>query len=156
MNVQDNNGFLIGALLRIPSEQLGVEIQAMRMQDPQFADVRPIHDPVFIYLPAEGCRITELAERANTTRQAMTYLVDYLVERGYLERVDDPTDKRAQIIRLTQKGWDFHLRSKQHVAEVQKNWGQQLGEQDMQTLMDLLRRLVHDVLEIEYKGSLSR
>src|SRR3712207_8110617 len=43
------------------------------------------------------------SERAGMTKQSMGYLVDYLQQHGYLERVPDPDDQRAQTIRITPK-----------------------------------------------------
>jgi DNA-binding MarR family transcriptional regulator len=155
VNGKPQEDFLIGSLLRISTEALDREVTQLQVNSGRFSDIRPIHAAVFLYLPPEGCRITELAENAHMTRQAISYLVDHLIERGYLERVDDPTDKRAQIIRRTQTGREFHQMTKQHVLKVQQRWAQQFGEQDMQQLLTLLRRLVHDVLNVEYRGSIS-
>jgi DNA-binding MarR family transcriptional regulator len=155
VNNQNQEDFLIGSLLRIPTEMLSLEIKALRERSGLFPDIRPIHEAVFLHLPPEGCRITELAEHAHMTRQAITYLVDHLIEHDYLERVDDPSDKRAQTIRRTQKGWEFHGMTKQHVLEIQQRWTEQFGKQEMQQLLSLLRRLVHEVLNVEYRGSLS-
>ncbi len=155
MSHQQQEDFLIGSLLRITTEALDREINELQERSGRFPEIRPIHSVVFLYLPPEGCRITELAERAHMTRQAITYLVDHLIEHGYLERVDDPTDKRAQIIRRTQKALDFHKMTKEHVLEIQGRWAQQIGKNDMQQLLILLRRLVHGVLDVEYQGSIS-
>jgi DNA-binding MarR family transcriptional regulator len=155
MDGQNQDDFFIGSLLRIPMEMLDNEINVLHERSGLFPDIRPIHAAVFLYLPPEGCRITELAENAHMTRQAISYLVDYLIEHEYIERIDDPTDKRAQILRRTQKGWDFHKMTKQHVFEVQQRWAGQMGDADMQQLVMLLRRLVHQVLEVEYQGSIS-
>jgi len=65
----------------------------------------PAHTAVFQHIEADGSRLTDLAERAQITKQSMGYLVDYLEERDYLERHADPSDRRATIICLTDRGW---------------------------------------------------
>jgi hypothetical protein len=50
-----------------------------------FTDIRAAHAHIFRLLPPEGCRVTELAERAHSSKQATGYLVDYLEEHGYIE-----------------------------------------------------------------------
>ena len=45
-----------------------------------------------------GIRLTHLAERALMTPQAMSELVEHLVSHGYLERMPDPSDRRAKLI----------------------------------------------------------
>ena len=49
-------------------------------------------------------RITELAAEERVTQPAITLLVNRLAERGWVERVPDPSDGRAVLVSLTPKG----------------------------------------------------
>jgi DNA-binding MarR family transcriptional regulator len=49
-------------------------------------------------------RITELAADERVTQPAITLLVNRLAERGWVERVPDPTDRRAVLVSLTAAG----------------------------------------------------
>jgi len=49
-------------------------------------------------------RITELAADEHVTQPAITLLVNRLAERGWVERVPDPTDRRAVLVSLTAAG----------------------------------------------------
>ncbi|HEY8860713.1 MAG TPA: MarR family transcriptional regulator [Candidatus Limnocylindria bacterium] len=49
-------------------------------------------------------RAGELATLCGTTPSAMSEGIEGLVEDGYVRRVDDPTDRRAVIVELTDKG----------------------------------------------------
>lgn len=73
-----------------------------------FADVRRAHNAVFMHLPAEGLRLTELAASAGMTKQAMGELVDDLVAKGYLRRDPDPADGRAKLIGWAPRGEAAH------------------------------------------------
>jgi DNA-binding MarR family transcriptional regulator len=55
-------------------------------------------------------RITDLAEREQLTQPGMTTLVNRLEHDDYAERVPDPTDGRATLVRLTQTGRAFIAR----------------------------------------------
>ena len=59
---------------------------------------------VFGNIDSEGTRLTTLADRAAMTAQAMGELVDDLVAKGYLTRVADPSDRRAKLTALTDRG----------------------------------------------------
>src|SRR5277367_4196349 len=51
-----------------------------------------------------GTRSTILAQRAGVTKQAMSQLVRLMERQGYLEQVLDPTDTRAKVVRMTERG----------------------------------------------------
>ena len=72
-----------------------------------------------------------------------------------MTRIPDPLDSRAQIIQRTEQGWAFHKAIKPYVYQIQQEWGDAFGQEKMTQLLTLLRDFVHDVLEVEYKGSLS-
>jgi DNA-binding MarR family transcriptional regulator len=65
---------------------------------------KPSHSAVFAQIKREGSRLTDLAKGANMTPQSMGELVAELVELGYVERRPDPTDGRAKLIVLTDRG----------------------------------------------------
>ena len=48
-----------------------------------------------------GSRITRLAAAAQVTKQTAGFLVEQLEAAGYVEKVPDPTDGRARLVRLT-------------------------------------------------------
>src|SRR6266700_5494044 len=94
----------IGILLRDPVQEV-IRRVSVGLADAGFDDLRPAHTAVFQHIEAGGSRLTDLAERAQITKQSMGYLIDHLEERGYLERRPDPTDRRAALVCLTERGW---------------------------------------------------
>lgn len=69
-----------------------------------FDDHRVVHHNVMAHVTFEGIRLTELAEKAGITKQAMSELVIDLEGLGYLMRTPDPSDRRAKLIGFTDKG----------------------------------------------------
>jgi DNA-binding MarR family transcriptional regulator len=58
-------------------------------------------------LAVEGpLRISELAAREAMTQPGVTLLVNRLADAGWAERVPDPTDRRATLVRITAAGQD--------------------------------------------------
>lgn len=50
-------------------------------------------------------RMSELAERARSSRSRLSHAVARLEERGWVRRTDCPTDKRGQLAELTDEGF---------------------------------------------------
>ena len=48
--------------------------------------------------------MSEVSERFDITAAAASQLVDKLVQAGYLERAEDPSDRRAKLLALSDKG----------------------------------------------------
>lgn len=132
---------MIGALLRIPREATLRQVVA-GLEAAGFGDVRPAHFTVFQHMPPEGARLTALAEAALLTKQTMGYLVDDLEALGYVERVPDPTDRRAKLVRLTTRGWEVDRTVREVIKQIEAHWAEQLGEDDYQQLTRLLRALI--------------
>lgn len=144
--------FLIGALVGAIYEALTEKVTA-RIAAESGDELRRGQTEVFRHLPPAGARVTELAAAIGASKQAMGYIVDGLIARGYLVREPDPLDGRAQIVRRTERGWDVNRAAQRAVQEVQAEWGEVLGVERMELLLDLLRELVRH-LGVEYPGSI--
>jgi DNA-binding MarR family transcriptional regulator len=108
-----------------------------------YADIRPGHDCVFGGIdPENGSRLTDLAERAMMTKQAVGEVVSDLEKRGYVERAPDAEDGRAKIIRLTAKGRDVYLTGWQLNSDLEKEWAERFGADRVAALREALE-LVH-------------
>jgi DNA-binding MarR family transcriptional regulator len=143
--------FMIGALLSIPSFELSARVH-QRLHTRGFKEITDSNSTVMKLLGPEGDRITELARKAAMTKQSMGYLVDQLGEAGYVERVTDPRDGRAVVIRRTKKGWAYNRAAAEEVTKLQEEWTQLLGPAKMKELKSLLAELV-EKLGHRYEGS---
>lgn len=50
------------------------------------------------------CGMSDISERFDVTPAAASQLVDKLVQSGYLERAEDPSDRRAKLLKLSHNG----------------------------------------------------
>ncbi|WP_241005291.1 MarR family winged helix-turn-helix transcriptional regulator [Nocardioides sp. zg-1228] len=89
----------------------------------------------------EGSRLTELAERAQVTKQTASLLVAALEREGIVERVLDPDDGRARLIRLSARGREAARHAGQVVAAVEREWTDHLGPDLADRLREALVRL---------------
>lgn len=92
-------------------------------------------------IAADGSRVTELAERARVTKQSAASLVEQLEKAGYVERVPDPTDGRARLVRLTPRLQRVAEVADAEVARVLAEWADHVGEDRLRQLHEILRDL---------------
>lgn len=92
-------------------------------------------------IAAGGSRLTDLAEQAQVTKQTASLLIAALERKGLVERVPDPADGRARLIRLTPKGLDASARAREIVLSVEHSWKQHLGPELAESLTEALTSL---------------
>ncbi|MFZ1578451.1 MAG: MarR family transcriptional regulator [Nostocoides sp.] len=89
----------------------------------------------------DGTRLTELADRAGVTKQTASLLVAALEREGLVERVPDPEDGRARLIRLSTRGREAAQRAMEVVIGVEGEWTAHLGPELTERLREALIRL---------------
>lgn len=98
---------------------------------------------------AEGPRTNrELAELAGITAPTATRMVDGLLERGFVTRLDDPSDRRAVVISLTEPGRAaLKQKARRHRAARQRI-AAAVEPHEQEFAADLLRRLAAVIEEL--------
>jgi DNA-binding MarR family transcriptional regulator len=112
------------------------------LEKTEFTDVRPTHGCVFRFVRDEGMRPSRLAELANMTKQSVGEIVADLADRGYVERLPDPADRRAKLICLTDKGRRAQRTGFRLIAEVERRWVERYGAERIAALRDVLEEIV--------------
>ncbi len=135
----------IGALLRIPFQKLADTVYD-ELAEISHNEIRPAHSVVFRYILDKGSRITELAEQAGMTKQSMAALVDHLHHYGYVQIQPDPNDGRAKQVVLTQRGKKIQQQAMALSQQMEQQWAELIGKEEMATLRHLLEKL-YDQLE---------
>jgi DNA-binding MarR family transcriptional regulator len=67
---------------------------------PQFSVLMQLHHK-------GACGMSQISERFEVSPAAASQLVDKLVHSGFIQRVEDPSDRRAKLLSLTDKGREF-------------------------------------------------
>lgn len=116
-----------------------------RLEDTPYSDLRPTHGCVFRFVRDDGMRLTDLATHADMTKQSVGEIVDNLVELGYVERIPDPQDRRAKLIRLTRKGVDAQRIGFGVIDDIEAKWGERFGSERVADLRELLEEIVAEI-----------
>jgi DNA-binding MarR family transcriptional regulator len=117
----------IGALLRLAWQAVRERIYE-GVLEAGYTDLSRAHVLLFRWPTIDGLRPSELAARNQLSRQAINDLLRDLEKRGYLERTLDPTDGRARIVRLTERGWDLTQVISDMSFATESEWAQVIGE----------------------------
>jgi DNA-binding MarR family transcriptional regulator len=129
-----------GLLLYIPYRAM--ESQVFKaLAAAGYDDFTPAQARVFQRIAPGGSRLTDLAEQASITKQSAGFLVDQLERAGYVERVPDPTDARARLVRIAERGRQAIPLAAEVVAAVEAEWTVHLGKRRMGQLRESLARL---------------
>lgn len=114
-----------------------------------FPDVRAAHGVVFANLGTGAVRVTELAQRAQVTQQAMGKMLKELEQMGYITRAIDKSDKRAKEIRMTERGVALSKASLAATEKVQLFYEEKIGREYLADLESMLREAVRR-LDLDY------
>jgi DNA-binding MarR family transcriptional regulator len=123
------------------AKDLLVEELHERLSEEGFPEIRPGHGCVFRFVEPDGSRLTDLAERAGLTKQAVGEVVTDLEALGHVERVSCPDDARAKIIRLTDRGRAGAETAERIFADIEARWAREVGERRMATLRSTLEAI---------------
>ncbi|GAB3686751.1 MarR family winged helix-turn-helix transcriptional regulator [Actinocorallia lasiicapitis] len=95
--------------------------------------LRPAHGYTFQFL-SHGGEVTavELGQRLGVTKQAATKIAAELEEWGYLTRRPHPTDRRARVLELTQRGWDYIRHVETLWTEAESEWAELIGQERLE------------------------
>jgi DNA-binding MarR family transcriptional regulator len=91
--------------------------KAIGLSMPQFGILMQLHY-------RGNCGISDISDRFDITNAAASQLVDKLVQSGLIQREEDPNDRRAKLLNLTNKGKELIRQG----IEERYRWVNQLAE----------------------------
>jgi DNA-binding MarR family transcriptional regulator len=119
-------------------------LERINRQGPKVT-LRPAHTSLFPHIDQQGTRLTELARRLGVTKQAAGQLVSDLEELEVLERVDDPEDGRAKLVRFTKFGLESIHHGLSVLRGIETELEAVLGKTKMRQLHEALAVVVSEL-----------
>jgi DNA-binding MarR family transcriptional regulator len=129
--------FLLAGAFRSLVDELHAELA--RQGHP---DARPIHGFALQAIGTDGATISELGRRLGVSKQAAAKTVASLEQLGYVDRLQDPTDRRAQLLVRTASANDMLARSAEIFEHLRDRMAERIGAQRMGALEDDLEMIV--------------
>ena len=104
--------------------------------------LRLAHTALLPHISEAGIRQTALADRLGVTKQAIGPLVDDLAREGLVERIDDPSDRRAKLVRWTHAGRQALRHGLGVLADLERVLAREVGRARLTALADTLEALI--------------
>jgi DNA-binding MarR family transcriptional regulator len=111
-----------------------------------YGNLRSTHTTLLSNMPLAGGTISETAERAGVTKQAMGRLAADLQEAGYIRMTDDPADGRTKRLELTESGTRLMLDSLDVMRDLEDGYAELIGRDRLWAVLEGLRAF-NDAME---------
>jgi DNA-binding MarR family transcriptional regulator len=96
---------------------------------------------VFRTLGAGPTTIGGLAERLEITKQGASQIADDMERRGYVERRADPSDARARLLHLTDRGEAALAAARKFHQAYERKLRRTFGDEAIDTMRDVLTQM---------------
>lgn len=114
---------------------------ARDLRNEGYPSVRRTHLNLLRHIDMDGTRITEIAERAGVTKQAVGQLVATCMEAGLVDVHCDPNDRRAKLVQFTSTGRALILAQLSVFERIDAELTALLGDRAYQDLRASLEKL---------------
>ena len=111
---------------------------------PQFSILMQLHHK-------GACGMSAISERFDVSAAAASQLVDKLVHAGYIERTEDPNDRRAKLLDLSPKGRELIEQGASERYRWMKELISQLSPQEQEQVAEALSVLTNAAQKLDQK-----
>jgi len=95
------------------------------------------------------CGMSQVSERFEITPAAASQLVDKLVQNGFIQREEDPNDRRAKLLNLTDEGRELIQRGMQERYRWVDELGERLTPEERVKITEALNIMTEAAKELE-------
>ena len=113
-----------------------------RIHEAGHPHVTPAMITLFRFAGIDRRRPGEIAATARLSKQATNDMLRELERLGYVERRRDPTDGRARIVHLTNRGRALDTAVWTAGREVEQSWRARFDDKQWATFHDVLDELI--------------
>jgi DNA-binding MarR family transcriptional regulator len=97
-----------------------------------------------------GLTNAEIAELLDIRPSSVSATISRLVDAGFVERIPSPTDKRAVIVQLSERGKELFAQYDEHVDTTADELFGGLTPDEQAQLEQLLTKLTHQVADLDW------
>ena len=136
----------------ISSQVMGAMQEQLQDEDLSFSQMSALHQlRAFAPLSVGG-----LAERTGLSLPAASHLTDRLVVRGYAQRRENPDDRRAKLLELTERGQQIVDTMDSRFTDAYRVTLQQVNPQATEAAADAIESLLRELFALEATSGAAR
>jgi DNA-binding MarR family transcriptional regulator len=128
---------LLRLLIRVSQAETATLVD--RLEHRGHRGVRPGYVALLANVDTEGTRLVDIAARTGNSRQAVSQMAADVEAKGFLERVPDPRDRRAVLLRHTARGRRLLADALELMDEIERGYEAVLGARRMRSLRRALQ-----------------
>jgi len=130
----------LGILLVVAYQEFIRELHAAHAAA-GFTDLGRSDGFVFRSLAGNPMTVSELAAHLEITKQGAGQIIDDMERRGYVERGPDPGDRRAKLVRLSERGQLALANARRFHREYERRLSRTHGPDAVRTLRTMLEAI---------------
>lgn len=138
----------IGILLGIAYQEFVRELRSVH-EAQGATDIGRSDGFVFRSLAIKPMTVSELAERLEISKQGAAQIIDDMERRGYVQRRPDPSDGRARLIHLSERGRATLASARRFHRAFEKRLVQRFGDEAVRTLRVMLEAIAGDEQRVD-------
>ena len=101
----------------------------------------------------ENCGISAISDRFDITNAAASQLVDKLVQSRLIQREEDPHDRRAKLLNLTEKGKELIQQGAERRYRWMEDLARKLSSEEREQVSEALDIMTRAAQELEAEPS---
>jgi DNA-binding MarR family transcriptional regulator len=101
-----------------------------------------------IIQPRKKVTMGELSNTLSVPLSTATRITNWLVDKGYIQRLHDPQDRRVVLVTLTDEGIQLHGIIQQYIDERVKSIFSRLTTEEKTILFALIKKVVSALKEV--------
>ena len=142
---QYNCGFLIQQIKQLTSRELDRKLSERNIDAFNGAQGRIL----YVLWKRSGVPIREISRKTGLSAATLTGMLDRMEKASLVRRVDDPNDRRKQLIELTEEARNLQKEYDEISAEMDSLYFKGFSEDDADALQGLLERVLANLEEAE-------
>ena len=141
---EDSSGFLLWQLTNLWQREIKKVLEVHGITHSQYVLLASIH-----WLSLNNMEVTQIILSSNTKIDPMTTstVLRTLQNKGYIKRVEHPTDTRAKIVGLTEEGKEVIKKAVITVENFDRSFFSVLGSSQGNFNKELITLLGQDIIE---------